>query len=329
MLSLTSALTTLPPLPRPRMLAQTSAIAGGKRGGHTVARAREVFASTLGAAHAADIGALTKAAGNARAGASLLQVADLGLDAIAAALTTMKALATQASSTTTPLSRGEQAILNAEFQDLRAEIDRIANNTEFDGIKVLTGGQLTFKVGTGAASQDSITIALPAAAAANLDAGLASDDLSANSGASLALTNVTNAISALDLLQASLEGSLVGFLGAAQNLTLSGSVLTKLRTGLLDKPATFETAERLAHTISKEILKPAAPAIVGQVSAAMGALLSSARLQPVEPAQASVQVPVPDKPEDEVAPRPSASGAGHDTKSSSRREPYQGVDVQV
>jgi hypothetical protein len=69
------------------MLAQTSAIASGQRGGHTQVRARDVFASTLGASHAIDIGALTKAAGNARAGASLLQVADLGPDAIAAALT--------------------------------------------------------------------------------------------------------------------------------------------------------------------------------------------------------------------------------------------------
>ena len=329
MLSLISALTTLPPLPRPQLIAQTSAIAGGQRGGHTVARARDVFASFLGASHAADIGALTKAAGNARAGASLLQTADLGLDAIAAALTTMAALATQAASTTTPLSRGERAILNAEFQDLRAEIDRIADDTEFDGIEVLKGGQLTFKIGTGAASQDSVTIALPAAAAANLDAGLAADDLSADSGASQALTHVTSAIGALGQLQASLEGSLVGFLGAAQNLTLSESVLTNLRTGLLDKPATLETAERLAHTVSKEILKPAAPAIAGRISAAMSALLSSARLQPLEPAQAPVQVPVPEKTEDEVAPRPSASRAGQNSVSPSRREPYQSVDVEV
>ncbi len=330
MLSLISALMTLSPLPRPRLLAQTSAIAGGQRGGYTVARVRDVFASTLGTSHAADIGALTKAAGNARAGASLLQFADLGLDAIAAALTTMKALATQASSTTTPLSRGERAILNVEFQDLRAEIDRIADETEFDGIKVLKGGQLTFKVGTGAASQDSVTIALPAATVANLDAGLAADDLTASSGASQALTNVTNAIGALDQLRASLEGSLVGLLGAAQNLTLSESVLTNLRAGLLDKPATFEMAELLAHTVSKEILKPAAPAIAARVSAAMGVLLSSAHVRPLEPAQAPVQAPVPEKTEDEVAPKPSASGrVEHDTKSPVRREAYQSVDVEV
>ncbi len=329
MLSLVSNLTTLPPMPRPRLLAQTSAIAGGRRGGHTGARARDVFASTLGASHAVDIGALIKAANNARAGASLLQAADQGLDAIDAALTTMKALATQASSTTTPLSLGERAILNTEFQDLRAEIDRIADETELAGIKVLKGGQLTFKIGTGDASQDSVTITLPAAAAANLDSGLASDDLTANSGAGQALTNVTSAISAVDQLQASLEGSLVGFLGAAQNLALSESVLTNQRSGLLDKPATFEMAELLAWSVSKEILKPAAPAIAGRVSAAMGALLSSAPLQPLEPALAPVQTVVPEKTGDEVAARTSASGAGHDTKSSSRRAPYQSVDVEV
>ncbi len=172
-------------------------------------------------------------------------------------------------------------------------------------------------------------ITLPAAATANLDAGLAADDRTAISGASQALTNVTNAIDALHKIQASLEGSLVGFLGAAQNLALSESVLTNLWTGLLDKPAALETAERLARSVSKEFLKPAAPAIAGRVSAAMGALLSSARLQPLEPAQAPVQAPVPEKTEDKVAPRPSASRAGHDTKSSSHREPYRSVDVEV
>ncbi len=328
MLGLVSNLTALPPLPRPQLRAQTSAMAGGRRGGHTGARARDVLASTPGASHATDIGALIKAASNARAGASLLQAADQGLDAIDAALTTMKALATQASSTTTPLSLQERAILNTEFQDLRAEIDRIADETELDGIKVLKGGQLTFKIGTGDASQDSVTITLPAAAAASLDSGVASDDLTANSGAGQALTNVTNAISALDQLQASLEGSMVGFLGAAQNLSLSKSVLTNLRTGLLNKPATVETAELLAWSVSKEILKPAAPAITGRLSAGMGALLSSTRLQPLEAPKAPVQA-APDKAGDKAETRPAASQAGRDTRPTPPHETYHSVDVEV
>ncbi len=327
MLSLISALTTPAPLPRPESLAQTSAVTTAPRGGPT--GLRDVFALAAGAARATDIGALTKAAGNAREGASLLQVADLALDAIDAALTKMKDLATQASSTTTPLSRGEQAILNAEFQQLRTEIDRIADETEFNDIKVLKGGQLTFKVGTGTASQDGITLTLPAAAVANLDSSLAADNLAAASGAGTALTNVTNAIDALHKIQASVEGSLVAFLGAKQNLALSKALATAQRSDLLEKPVTLDTADQLARSVSEQFLKKAAPAIAGQLSGAVRNLLSSARLQPLERPQAPVQSAAPEKTGDEVAAGPSASRAGHDTKSSSRLEPYQSVDFEV
>ncbi len=329
MLGLVSNLATLPPLPRPQLLAQTSALAGGRRGGHTEVRARDVFGSSLGASYAADIGALTRAADNAQAGASLLSTADRGLDAIEAALTAMKALATQASSTTAPLSRGERAILNVEFQDLVTEINRIAEDTEFNGIKVLKGGQLTIKVGTGEATQDSVTFTLPAAAATNLDAGLASDDFTADSGASQALTNVTSAISALDQLKASLEGSMVGFLGAAQTLSQGSSVLTDLRTSLLDQPVSVGTAERLAARVNRDILQPAAPAIAGRLSAAMGALLSTVRLEPLEVAKAPVRATGLEKAEDKAVTRPAASQAASDTKPAPPSETYQSIDIEV
>ena len=324
MLGLISALTATAPLPRSQALVQTSAVTTEPRGGST--GLRDVFALTAGAARATDIGALTKAADNAREGASLLQVADLALDAIDAALTEMKDLATQASSTTTPLSRGEQAILNAEFEELRSEIDRIADQTEFNGIEVLKGGQLTFKVGTGSASQVGITFTLPTATVANLDSSLVSDDLAAASGASTALTNVTNAIDALHTIQASVKGSLVAFLGAKQNLALSQAVATAQRSDLLEKPVTLDTADQLARAVSERFLKRAAPAIVGQLSGADRNLLSSARLRPLEPAQAPDRAVAPEKTRDEVAARPSANESRPET---SRGEPYQSVDVEV
>jgi flagellin len=327
MLSLISALTTPAPLPGPQSLARTPAVVTAPRGGPT--GLRDVFALAARAARATDIGALAKAAGNARDGVSLLQVAAQALDEIDAALTEMEDLATQASSTTTPLSRAEQAILNVEFQDLLTEIDRIADETEFNGINVLEGGDLAFKVGTGTASQDSITLTLPEAAVADLDSSLASDDLAADSGADTALTNVTNALDALHTIQASVRGSLVAFLSAKQNLALSQALATAQRSDLLEKPVTLDTADQLARAVSEQLLQKASPAIVGQLSGAVRNLLSSARLQPLEPAQAPVQAPVPEKTGEEVAAGPSASRAGQDTKSLSRREPYQSVDVEV
>ena len=324
MLSLISALTAPAPLPRSQSLAQPPAATPAPRGGP--AGLRDVFALAAGAARATDIGALTKAAGNAREGASLLQVAALALKEIDVALIELEDLATQASSTTTPLSRGEQAILNSEFQQLLAEIDRIADETEFNGINVLEGGDIVFKVGTGSASQDSITLTLPSAAVADLDSGLASDDLAADSGADTALTNVTNALDALHDIQASVKGSLVAFLGATQNLALSKALATAERSDLLEKPVTLDTADRLARSVREQLLQKATPAIAGQLSGAMRNLLSSARLQPLELPQAPDRAAAPEETRDDVAARPSVKEARPET---SRGEAYKPVDKVV
>ena len=118
---------------------------------------------------------MTAATSNARDGASLLQVADRGLGAIDDALTAMKNLATQASSTTAPLSRQERAILNAEFQKLRSEIDRIADKTEFNGIKVLKGVTVV---------EESIETVTQSYATTNLGSKIGIDDGSGNKSGS-------------------------------------------------------------------------------------------------------------------------------------------------
>jgi flagellin len=203
-------------LPNPRAAASGSAPASLSAPlAQTRSRVNEPFATAVGGRQSGDIGALTGAAGNAGTAASLLQAADMGLGEISAALTKMKDLATQAS-TTTPTAKqpvvrsdAERAILNAEFEALRAEVDRIAGDTEFGGIKVLQGTQITFKVGTGAAGQDDIAVSLQAATAAGLASGLASDAITSVSGATQALTNVTSAIDALKDIRAKVDGASV------------------------------------------------------------------------------------------------------------------------
>ncbi len=285
MLSSISVLSTPDPLPTQPATGLSSGAAAARRIG-AAAPVRDVFAGAVGYRLISEIGALGAASGNARDGAALLQVVDRELEEIDAALSRMKDLATQASSTTTPMSRGERAILNAEFQDLISEIDRIANDAKFNGTGVLIGGQLTLTVGTGGASEDSIIISLPTAAAANLDAGLVTDDLAAASGAGTALTNVNSAIDALDRLRASVRGSLVGVLGAQKNSKLGESVLTDLRGDVLAKPAALDTAGQLAKSVSEELLAPSTIVITGRISGAMRNLLMSSQLPPLGPGQA-------------------------------------------
>ncbi len=74
---------------------------------------------------------------NAADAISLIQTADGALAVIDEKLTRMKELAEQAATGTyTTLQR---EIINSEYQAMAAEIDRIANSTEFNGVKLLDG----------------------------------------------------------------------------------------------------------------------------------------------------------------------------------------------
>lgn len=461
MFNLVSALTTPTALLKPLSPTPIPATTGAPHRGHTATRVRDNFAIAVGTGHAAEIGALTTATSNAREGASLLQVADRGLGAIDDALTAMKYLATQASSTTAPLSRQERAILNVEFQKLRTEIDRIADETEFNGIKVLKGvtvveetietvtqsysitnlgskigiddgfqdfviasipsglsdgdririeydkqtglftvtnsatsqvatvaaptsappegqttdvtvsefsltiqvnsnfkpnksnnappgspgqnefevsvttstttttvssknvTQLTFQVGTSTADQDKITLVLPAATIADLESGLVSDDINSASGASQALTNVTSAINALKNIQASVDGYAVRFQAAQRNLTSDKNILTDLKTDLLERPITIDTADRLANLASEQFLSHAKPAMTGLISEAMRDLLLSASLQPLDPSEAANSAAAP---EDTWSEADIGYSAYQGVPQSSHREPKR-VDI--
>ncbi len=328
MLSLISSLVTPAALPSRRSLAQISTGTGTQVPvAGTPLRANDSFSVAVGTKEATEIGALTGARRNAGEGASLLQVADTGLGEIGDALTRMKELATLAK--TTSYSRGERAIINAEFADLSAEIDSIVDRTEFNDIKVLEGTSLPFKVGTGNASQDRITVSISAATVAGLDAGLASDRIDDESSASQALTNVTNAIDVLKGIQASVDGAVVRFQGVQRSLTADKNILTALRTDLLVRPVTIGTADNLADLASQEFLSQAAPAAVALLSSAERVLLSTSQLQPIEPSQAGDQTRSQEEPQTKAVERPSAYETGQNTEPASPSETTHSVDIKT
>lgn len=84
-----------------------------------------------------DIAALNQGIRNANDAISLLQVADGGLAIIDEKLIRMKELAEQAATGT--YDSTQRQMINSEFQAMASEIDRIANATDFNGIKLLDG----------------------------------------------------------------------------------------------------------------------------------------------------------------------------------------------
>ena len=97
---------------------------------------------------------LEQATRNANDGISLVSVAESGMNEITNILTRLRELATQAASDT--VSNVERSYTNREYTSLVDEIERIANSTEWNGMKILQGSEnnpgkdlITLHVGAG------------------------------------------------------------------------------------------------------------------------------------------------------------------------------------
>jgi flagellin len=103
-----------------------------------VVSARDDAASmAIGSRMNAEVKGLQQAVVNAGQANSMLQIADGAMSTISDILTRMKVLSIQASSAN--LSATEREFLDVEFQSLMSEIDRIADDTDFNGLQLLDG----------------------------------------------------------------------------------------------------------------------------------------------------------------------------------------------
>ena len=94
-----------------------------------------------------DIATMKQGIRNAADGISLLQTAEGAMAVIDEKLTRMKELAEQAATGT--YTTVQREIINSEYQAMAQEIDRIANATEFNGVKLLDGSISAIHQGKG------------------------------------------------------------------------------------------------------------------------------------------------------------------------------------
>lgn len=95
----------------------------------------------------ADIAVIKQGIRNASDGISMIQTAEGALSVIDEKLTRMKELAEQASTGT--YTTVQREIMNSEYQAMAKEIDRIANATDFNGMKLLDGSMSNAHFGQG------------------------------------------------------------------------------------------------------------------------------------------------------------------------------------
>jgi flagellin len=108
--------------------------------GKRVVSARDDAASmAIGSRMNSEVQGLKQAVVNAGQANSMLQIADGAMSTVSDILTRMKVLAIQASSGN--LGSTERGFLNVEFQALTSEVNRISQDTDFNGTQLL-GGQI-------------------------------------------------------------------------------------------------------------------------------------------------------------------------------------------
>jgi flagellin len=155
----------------------------------------------------ADAAVLQQAATNTQNGTAVLNTADGALSNISDILTRMKTLAAQAQSGSS--STDDLSYINAEFGQLKTEIDDIANKTTFNGTALLDGTS-AYSAGVnflvGADSTDTIAVKLDGADTTTL--GISSDAITSASTAQTAMTDLDSAIGLVSKARANVGATL-------------------------------------------------------------------------------------------------------------------------
>jgi len=208
----------------------------------------------------AQIASLSQAQRNANDGISLTQTAEGSLNEVSNILIRMRELATAAANGT--VSDSDKATLNSEFSDLIDEVDRIAQSSDFNNVKLLDGSTaaITFQVGAGVTANDTIAVSLTSSLGSDL--GITSLDISSAGSSTTAITAIDSAIDSVSATR--------GRLGAAQNrlqstianLGVSIESLSAANSRICDVDVVAETADLTRNSI----LQQAAISVLSQAN---------------------------------------------------------------
>ena len=206
----------------------------------------------------AQVTSLNQDVRNANDAISMSQVADGALSQIGNLLTTMRSLATEASTGT--VAQSQRSYLNQEFKALASEITRIASATTFNGIHVLRSAQtVNIQVGTGTAGYDRIGVSL-----AKMDA----TTLSVNNGFTSAgnaqsmQAKLDAALSKVDAQRAKLGTVQNRFTVTVSNLQTAVQNTTAAQSQIQDADVAAETA----NLTKANILVQAGASILAQAN---------------------------------------------------------------
>jgi flagellin len=209
----------------------------------------------------AQIRSYNQGARNANDGISLIQTAEAALNEQSNMVTRLRELAMQSASD--GIGNTERGYIQNEVDEQVAEIERVAQATEFNGQKLLDGSATTldFQVGIrNVAANDRISVTTVDATTATL--AIDTLDLSTKAGAQAALSTLDTALQTLSSARATLGAAGNRFTSAVASIQASSESLSAANSRIRD----VDVAEETSRMARSQVLMQAGVSVLSQAN---------------------------------------------------------------
>jgi len=200
---------------------------------------------------------------NANDGISMVQTAEGGLDEISSMLTRLRELSIQSASDT--VGDSERSFTNMEYQNLKQEIERISQVTEFNGAKLLSGQgeKLDFQIGVNNDDfQDRISYDVQMTNASIDSLGVSELSVASKEGAQTALKTIDSAIEKVSGQRAGLGAIQNRLISTSNNLQITNENLSAANSRIRD----VDYAQASAMNARNNILNQAGTSVLAQAN---------------------------------------------------------------
>jgi flagellin len=211
----------------------------------------------------AQIRSYNQAVRNANDGISLIQTAEAAMNEQSNILSRLRELAMQSASD--GIGDTERGYIQSEVDEQVAELERVAQATEFNGQKLLDGSATTldFQVGIrNVAANDRISVTTVDATTATL--GVAGLDLSTKANAQAALSTIDTALQTLSTARATMGAAGNRFNSAVASIQAASESLSAANSRIRD----VDVAEETSKMSRAQVLMQAGVSVLAQANQA-------------------------------------------------------------
>ncbi|HQS70806.1 MAG: flagellin [Novosphingobium sp. 28-62-57] len=216
---------------------------------------------------------MSQAVRNSNDGISLAQTAEGALNEVANMLQRVRELAVQSASGTYQ-DATDRAYMQTEVDELTAQIDQIATNTEFNGVALFDASVATVTVQTGSTGADTVDLTMADLTALTASGGAAgSYDVSSATAANAALATLDTDLDAISSARSTLGAGINRLESVVNNLNDNITNISDARSRIQDTDYSAETTAMA----KAQILSQASTAMLAQANQSQQNVLSLLR----------------------------------------------------